>query len=62
MSQRELEREVSRHTGESLGTIRHRGFSIMLPSPSVFDPDADEMPGPQVLDWDEVDAQRRHAA
>jgi hypothetical protein len=62
MSQCELEREVSRCTGESLGTIRRRGFSIVPPYPSVFDPDADEMPAPQVIDWDEVDAQRRWAA
>ena len=40
MTQVELEREVSRATGETRGTIRHRGFSI-LPVPAD---DADDEP------------------
>lgn len=62
MSQQELDREIARATGESLGTIRRRGFSLVPAIPTVFDPDADELRSPQYLDWDEVDAQRRRAA
>jgi hypothetical protein len=58
----ELDREVSRHTGESLGTIRRRGFSIVLPPPRLYEQDADEQPAPQCVDWDEVDRQRRRSA
>lgn len=44
MTQAEMERELSRTTGESLSTIRDRGFSIV------------EMPdrNPLVVDWDQV--------
>jgi hypothetical protein len=62
MSQRELEREISRRTGESLGTIRRRGFSIMSMPPGVYEPEPEEVVSPQSVDWDEVDAQRRSAA
>lgn len=62
MSQAELDREIARTTGESLGTIRRRGFSLMPATPTAFDPEAEELRLPQYLDWDEVDAQRRRAA
>lgn len=62
MSQRDLERELARVTGESLGTIRRRGFSLVPAYPSAFDPEADELGPPQYVDWDEVDAQRQRAA
>ena len=48
MTQRDFERELVRATGESLGTIRHRGFSLVEP------PELE----PLVVDWDEVDEQR----
>jgi hypothetical protein len=48
MTQRELEREVSRTTGESLDVIRNLGFSLVEP------PDLE----PLTVDWDELDAQR----
>ena len=44
MTQRELERELALATGESLSTIRSRGFSIVEP------PDLE----PLTIDWDEV--------
>ena len=44
MTQRELERELALATGESLSTIRSRGFSIVEP------PDLE----PLTVDWDEV--------
>ena len=58
MSQAELERQVSRLTGESLREVRRRGFSLLTPQLSVFDPDADQLAEPQVLDWDRVEAER----
>ena len=62
MSQRELEQELCRITGESLDTIRRRGFSIAVPSPSIYEPEPDEVAGAQIVDWDHVDSQRRMAA
>ena len=44
MTQRELERELANMTGESIATIRSRGFSLVEP------PELE----PLVLDWDEV--------
>ena len=44
MTQREIERELALATGESLSTIRSRGFSIVEP------PDLE----PLTVDWDEV--------
>jgi hypothetical protein len=43
-----MERELSRSTGESLATIRRRGFQLVEPP----------TPGPQLVDWDELDAER----
>jgi hypothetical protein len=48
MTQSELERELSRATGESVGTIRSMGFSLMEP------PDLE----PLTVDWDSLAAQR----
>ena len=48
MTQAELDREVAGLTGESVRTIRKRGFSLMEV----------EYPPPQIVDWDELDAQR----
>ena len=48
MTQADLEREVAGLTGESVRTIRKRGFSLMTV----------EYPAPQIVDWDELDAQR----
>ena len=44
MTQRQLERELANATGESVDTIRQRGFSLV----EVPDPE------PLVIDWDEV--------
>lgn len=48
MTQAEFERELARQTGESLGTIRRRGFQLI---------EAPE-PEPQVVDWDSLDQER----
>ena len=58
MTQTELDREVSRATGESMGIIRQHGFTI-LPIPEECG--ADE-PDIQIIDWDEQDAIHRRAA
>ena len=51
LSQQDLDHEVARLTGESLGTIRRRGFSIIDLSNSQFDTEPDDLPA-MVLDWD----------
>ena len=48
MTHAEFEEEVARATGESLCTIRQRGFSLV---------DVHNRP-PQVVDWDALDAKR----
>ena len=51
MRQRELYRQISRATGESLQTIAGMGF--------VLESSAEPEPEPQVIDWDEQDATSR---
>ena len=60
MTQTDLDRSVARRTGESLKTIRRRGFSMVKPQVKDFDPEPNLLPA-QIVDWDEADA-RRHAA
>ena len=48
MSHAQMERELAQQTGESLSTIRRRGFQLVEP------PDLK----PLMIDWDAVDAQR----
>jgi hypothetical protein len=48
MSQAEIDRAVSEATGESLTTIRRRGFSLVTPL-TLFDPD-DAPAQPQIVD------------
>lgn len=61
MSQAELNREVSRATGDSMGTIRRQGFSIM-PLPDDYVDDEPEASIIRIIDWDEQDAIHRRAA
>ncbi len=58
MTQTELDREISRTTGESMGIIRQHGFTI-LPILEEFGDDESDI---QIVDWDEQDAIRRRAA
>lgn len=61
MTQTEVDRAVSHVTGESMETIKRRGFSI-LPFPGDYpDEEPDALPV-QIVDWDRVDAARRRAA
>jgi len=62
MSQAELDREVSRATGESVGTIRRQGFSILPLPDDPFD-DEPEVSTIRMIDWrDEQEAIRWRAA
>ena len=61
MTQQQLDRAVAQATGESLATIRRHGFSLVTPL-SIFDPDADELSQPLILDWDQVEANRNSRA
>ena len=57
MTQTELNQAVASRTGESMRTIRRRGFSIVQPL-QVFDLDEFDQPDPQMVDWDAADAAR----
>ncbi len=61
MTQADLEHEVSRATGESRGTIRRHGFSILPIGDQVREEELQEV-APQMIDWDEQDAIHRRAA
>ena len=50
MSQHELNRDISRATGESVSTIAGMGFVELRPIPFEHEP--------QAMDWDEHDAER----
>ena len=53
MNQRDLNREISRATGESVSTIAGMGFVELRPIPFEHDP--------QTIDWDEHDAERNES-
>ncbi len=53
MNQRELNREVSRKTGETVSTIAALGFSPLTDQPYECEP--------LTIDWDELDAKRNVA-
>ena len=61
MTQAELDREVSRATGESRGTVRRHGFSILPLGARPREEESQEA-GPQMIDWDEQDAIHCRAA
>ncbi len=48
MTRQDFERALVRATGESIDTIRHRGFSLVEP-PELK---------PLIVDWDELQAER----
>jgi hypothetical protein len=56
MTRSSLHRAIARATGESLGTIRRLGFTLL------GSPDSDHGPSgahpSRLVDWDEVDANR----
>ncbi len=60
MTQQDFYRAIARRTGESLKTLRRRGFSIVKPKLKDFDPEPNQLPA-QIVDWDEADRERRAA-
>ena len=60
MSQHDLDLAVASATGESLRTIRRRGFSVIEPADVLFDPEPD-VRAAQYVDWDELERRRRVA-
>ena len=60
MIQAQLDQQVAQATGEDLGEVRFRGFSLADPMTVHFDPEPCELP-PQILDWDQVDLERNVA-
>jgi hypothetical protein len=61
MTQAELDREVSRVTGESMRRVRRQGFSILPLSDDACD-DEPDVGIIRMIDWDAQDAIRRRAA
>jgi len=57
MTQHQLHRAVARATGESLATIRSLGFGIADPDVVCYDPEPSRRP--RIVNWDQLDAQRR---
>lgn len=57
MKQADLNRRLSRATGESVRTIRRMGFSLFCPDEPAEEP---ELVGaaPQTVDWDQCEADR----
>jgi hypothetical protein len=56
MTQARINRAVARATGESLGTIQRRGFSIADPASVCHDPEPFDVPS--IVDWDDLHASR----
>lgn len=56
MTQRQLDRAVSRATGDDLTTIRQQGFSLIDPAETYCDDERE----PLTVDWDALDAERAH--
>jgi hypothetical protein len=54
MNQNDLNRSLSRATGESVRTIKRFGFSLFDPGANDTDDENVDLP-PQVVDWDERD-------
>jgi len=51
MTQQDLERAVARSTGESLQTIRGRGFNVLTAKLADIEPAR----RPHVIDWDALE-------
>lgn len=51
MTQRELEHAVARATGEDVNEIQQRGFNLVDPIVTDFDPEPNDLP-PSTVDWD----------
>ena len=54
MSNSEFDAAVAAATGDTIATIRRRGFSILTRGPVELEPD--DLRPPQIIDWDSADA------
>jgi len=59
MTQQELDHHLARITGESLATIRSRGFSLVDNQIAATDSTEDDL-GPQIYDWEAGESGRLH--
>jgi hypothetical protein len=57
MNQNDLNRSLSRATGESVRTIKRQGFSLLLPDIPGEETENVDLP-PQVIDWDQLELDR----
>jgi hypothetical protein len=57
MSQKDLYSALSRATGESVRTLKGRGFSLLDHDMRQLDSESVDMP-PRTVDWDDVEVQR----
>jgi len=55
MTQQELNRHIARITGESMATIKQRGFHTLQPIPN--EPDR----RPLTVEWDDIDGERQRS-
>ena len=51
----EFDAEVAAATGDTVGTIRRCGFSML--TRAAFELEPDDLRPPQVIDWDSVEPQ-----
>jgi len=62
MTQAELNRQVAKATGETVGTIANMGFSVAHPADASYDPEPNDVVDDwesKYIDWDVVEAERR---
>ena len=59
MNQSELNRAVARATGETVSTIKRLGF-LLADVDSQAEADESDEVGPHILDWDEIEINRRN--
>ena len=57
MTQNEIDTAVASSTGEDVSEIRRRGFNLIDPFDTNFDPEPDDLL-PQMVDWDQLDRDR----
>ena len=60
MTQNDLNREVARATGESIGTIRQIGFLLDEDPDAPTDADSND-PTARIVDWDDLELTCSHA-
>jgi DNA-binding winged helix-turn-helix (wHTH) protein len=62
MTQAEFNQAVAEATGESVSTIRRRGFSVVTPLQMCHTDEDDDHHLPNVVDWDALEREQRSFA